>query len=234
MSFAGFSESTFQFLAELARHNEQSWFEAHRADCDSALVEPAKALVEALAPGLKALDPELHVIPRVRGSIKAMERRRRFPNAKRPPYKESLDLWFWSGPRRQWDNSGFYLRLTASRLVLAGGMIEFQKGTLERYREAVLDDERGENLVSIVDTLRAGGYFVGGEGYKRAPRGVPADHPRVGLARHRGLFTTLDIEHPAELRTPRFVDFALAHFRSFGPLHAWLVALGRRQAIVGA
>jgi uncharacterized protein (DUF2461 family) len=47
MSFAGFAESTFQFLAELARHNEQSWFEAHRADCDSALVEPAKALVEA-------------------------------------------------------------------------------------------------------------------------------------------------------------------------------------------
>jgi len=233
MPFAGFSESTFHFLAELARHNERSWFEAHRAECETALVEPAKALVEALSPGLKALDPEIHATPRVRGSIKAMERRRQFPNAKRPPYKESLDLWFWSGPRRAWDNSGFYLRVTASRVVLAGGMIELQKGTLERYREQVLDDERGSELVAIVDALRAGGYCVGGEGYKRVPRGVPADHARAALLKHRGLFTTLDIEHPPELRTARLVDFVLGHFRSFEPLHAWLVALGRPRAIVG-
>jgi len=234
MPFAGFSESTFQFLAELARNNERAWFEAHRADCDSAIVEPAKSLVEALAPGLRALDPKIHAIPRVRGSIKALERRRQFPNAKRPPYKESLDLWFWSGPKRFWDNSGFYLRLTASRLVLAGGMIEFQKETLARYRDALLDDARGPELVAIVDALRGAGYVVGGEGYQRPPRGFPADHPRAGLAKHRGLFTTLDIEHPAELRTASFVDFTLGHFRSFEPLHAWLVALGHPRAIVGS
>lgn len=233
MLFTGFSESTLQFLAELAQNNERVWFEAHRADCERALVEPAQALVEALAPALRALDPKIHAIPRVRGSIKALERRRRFPNAKRPPYRESLDLWFWSGPKREWDNSGFYLRLTASRLVLAGGMIEFQKGTLERYRDAVLDEARGSELVTIVDALRAGGYFVAGEGYKRVPRGVPADHPRAALVKHRGLFTTLDTAHPPELSTPAFVDFALEHFRSFGPLHAWLVALARPRAIVG-
>src|SRR4051812_35620819 len=143
MPFAGFSEQATGFLAELSRHNDKVWFEAHRDDCERFVVEPAKALVEALGPRLRELDPKLQAIPRVRGSIKAMERRRRFPNDVRPLYKDSLDLWFWSGQRRTWDNSGFYLRLGCERLTLAAGMIEFQKEALSRYRRSVLDDERG-------------------------------------------------------------------------------------------
>src|SRR6476659_59905 len=100
MSFAGFSPDTLQFLAELSQNSDKAWFEAHREQCQRAVLEPAKALVLALGERLRELDPKLQAIPRERGSIKAMERRRRFPNSTRPPYKDSLDLWFWSGQRR--------------------------------------------------------------------------------------------------------------------------------------
>jgi len=50
MPFAGFSESTIGFLAELSRNNDGAWFEAHREACENALIEPAKAFVEALGP----------------------------------------------------------------------------------------------------------------------------------------------------------------------------------------
>src|ERR1041385_8933783 len=176
MPFSGFSEVTIRFLAELSRNNERTWFEAHREECEEAVIEPAKAFVEVLGPRLRELDPKIQAIPRVRGSIKALERRRRFPGSKRPPYRDSLDLWFWSGRRRAWDSSGFYLRLTPTRVIFAGGMIEFEKETLARYRRHVLDDVRGTALEAIVAGLRADGYMVGGEGYKRTPRGVPADH----------------------------------------------------------
>ena len=223
MAFSGFSDDTLGFLAELSRNNERAWFEAHKDECERWVIEPAKALVVALGARLHELDPKLQAIPRLRGSIKALEQRARFPNSKRPPYKDSLDLWFWSGRRRPWDNSGFYLRLEPTRLILAGGMIEFQKEALARYREAVLDDERGAALSDIVRNLRTHGYVVAGEGYKRTPPGVPAEHPQAELLKHRGLFTTLDREHPPELRTPALVDFCFEHFARMAKLHAWLL-----------
>jgi uncharacterized protein (TIGR02453 family) len=228
MHFSGFSESTIRFLAELSQNNERAWFEAHQEECESAVIEPAKAFVAALGARLRELDPKIQAIPRVRGSIKALERRRRFPRSQEPPYKDHLDLWFWTGQRRAWDNSGFFLRLTPVRLFFAAGMIEFQKATLACYREHVLDDERGTALVPIVDDLRAVGYVVGGESYKRTPGGVPKDHPRAALLRHSGLFATLNGEHPPELATPAFVEFSFDRFAPLARLHAWLVGLKGR------
>jgi uncharacterized protein (TIGR02453 family) len=225
MPFSGFPESTVRFLTALSQHNDRAWFDAHRDECDRAVVEPAKALVETLGSRLRAIDPAIRAIPRVRGSIHAFERRMRFRSADTAPYRPYLDLWFWSGPKRVWDNSGFFVRLGPERLVLAAGMVEFQKATLARYREHVLDERRGSALASVVDELRSLGYVVAGEGYKKVPKGVPAEHPRASLLKHRGLFSTRDTEHPKELATPEFVDFALAHFTRMARLHAWLVEL---------
>ncbi len=224
MPFSGFPESTVRFLSELSEHNEQAWFEGHREDYESAVLAPAKALVEELGGRLRELDPKIQAIPRVRHSIHALERRRRFPRDAKP-YRTALDLWFWSGRRRAWDNSGFFLRLSPSALVLATGMVEFQKQTLPVYRQHVLDEERGGALSLVVDELRAAGYAVVGEGYKKTPRGVPAEHPRAALLKHRGLIATLSGEHPPELTTPGFVDFARSHFARMAKLHAWLVGL---------
>jgi hypothetical protein len=106
-------------------------------------------------------------------------------------------------------------------------MIEFQKETLARYREQLLDEERGVALADVVEELRRQGYVVGGESYKRTPRGIPADHPRAALLRRGGLFATLDLDHPSELATPGFVGFAFDHFARMAPLHLWLVGLWR-------
>jgi uncharacterized protein (TIGR02453 family) len=225
MPFLGFGEDTLGFLAELSRNDDRAWFEAHQSQYRSAVLEPAQAFVEALGSRLRELDPKIQAIPRVRGSIHSLERRRRFPTQGMPLYRNSLDIWFWSGRRRAWDNSGFFTRLTPALLALAGGMIEFQKETLARYRRHVLDDERGTELESIVRELRAGGYVVGGESYKKTPRGVPADHPRAALLKHSGVFATLNGDPPKELGTPAFVDFAFTHFSNMSKLHAWLVQL---------
>src|SRR5690242_1174900 len=106
--FSGFSKSTIRFLADLARHNDREWFLTHREECEGSVIEPAKAFVMALGSRLRELDPKIQAIPRVRGSIKAMERRPRFRKRAMPPYKANLDLWFWVGQRRGWDTSGFF------------------------------------------------------------------------------------------------------------------------------
>ena len=225
MPFSGFSPRAIAFLADLSQNNNREWFESQREPFDALLLAPAKELVTALGSRLQELDPSIRAVARVGGSIKAFELRRRFQQRALPPYKPHLDLWFWSGPRRPWDNSGFYLRLGTTRLVLASGMIEFQKEALARYREDVLDDQRGTALSTIARDLREAGYSIGGEGYKKTPPGVPADFARAALTRHRGLFATHDAPHPPELDTPAFVDFCFAHFARMNPLHTWLVTM---------
>lgn len=225
MTFSGFPPEAARFLAELAQHNERAWFEAHRAEYERDLLEQAKAFIAALGPRLRELDPKVRASPNLGGSIKGLERRARFPRGPMPPYKEYFDLWFWSGSRRAWDNSGFFWRLTKDGLALAAGMIEFQKERLARYREHVLDDAGGSSLVSAVQALRDGGFVVGGESYKKPPRGVPVDHPRAELLRHGALFATHAASHPDELGSPALVDFCFAHFARMAALHRWLVDL---------
>lgn len=225
MPFSGFPEDALRFLADLAQHNERAWFEAHQEAYERFILEPAKALVEALGGRLRELDPKLHAIPRLRGSIKSMERRARFPRSTAPLFKPHVDLWFWSGPRRAWDNSGFFLRLGAERLSLATGMIEFQKPALARYREHLLAGSRGAELLDIVRRLRDDGFVVMGEGYKKTPPGIPKDHPCAELSKHRGLFAVMECAHPVELRTEAFVELCYERFARMAPLHTWLVGL---------
>ena len=48
----------------------------------------------------------------------------------------------------------------------------------------------GAELAAIVDALEKDGVEVHGHGtLKSAPRGYSADHPRIGLMRHKGLTT---------------------------------------------
>jgi uncharacterized protein (TIGR02453 family) len=224
MAFSGFSKDTARFIAGLRDHNDKSWFEAHRGDYEAHWVEPAKAFVSALEPGLRKLEPAIHAEPRLNGSLFRIHRDTRFSKDKKP-YKDHLDLWFWTGDEKGWDSSGFFFRLTPDRIVLGTGMHGFEGPLLARYREAVLDEKRGKSLATLVEKLRDGGYAITGESYKKVPAGVDKEHPRAALLRHGGLTAGWESKHPKELSSPALVDFALAHFRAMTPLHRWLRAM---------
>jgi uncharacterized protein (TIGR02453 family) len=224
MSFDGFPRQTVDFLAGVRDHNNKKWFDGHRGDYEHAFLAPAVAFSEALAPRLRKIEPEICVEPRVNGSIMRINRDIRFSKDK-SPYKDHLDLWFWTGDRKGWDTSGFFFRLTPDRLLLGAGMHAFAPPTLARYRAAVLDTRKGAALEAVVTKIRKDGYAVGTESYKRTPPGVPNDHPRAALLRHGGLHAGWERKHPAELRRPSFVDFVAAHFSAVAPLHRWLRAM---------
>jgi uncharacterized protein (TIGR02453 family) len=224
MAYAGLSKETVRFLKGLSANNDKAWFDAHRSDYEAHYLEPAKALVEALAPRLRKIDPGLQALPKINGSILRINRDVRFAKDK-SPYKDHLDLWFWSGKEKGWDSSGFFFRLTPSRLMLGAGMHGFVPPVLARYRAAVLDDRKGAALAKVVAKVRSLGYEVGGETYKKVPQGVPADHPRAALLKHGGLTSGWEGKHPKELASPAIVDFVAAHFVAVAPIHAWLAGI---------
>ena len=221
MAFSGFGKDTIDFLTGLRANNEKAWFDAHRKSYDDAYLRPAEALLIALGPRMKKIDPDVEVEPRVNGSIMRINRDIRFSKDK-TPYKDHLDLWLWTGERKGWDSSGFFFRLTPDRLILGAGMHAFEPATLARYRKAVLDRKKGEALARLVTSLKKAGYEIGTEKYKKVPAGVPADHPRALLLRHGGLHATWEGKHPGALKSAAFVDFVADHFRKIAPIHRWL------------
>jgi uncharacterized protein (TIGR02453 family) len=224
MAFSGFEKGTVLFLAGVRDHNQKAWFDAHREDYQQAFLLPAQAFAEALAPRLRKIDRDVVVEPRVNGSIMRINRDIRFSKDK-TPYKDHLDLWFWTGERKGWDSSGFFFRLTPDRLILGAGIHGFAPPALARYRTAVLEAKRGGALARLVESLRADGYQVGTESYKKVPAGAAADHPRAALLRHGGLHATWEGKHPAVLLAPGVVDFVADHFRAQAPIHRWLRSL---------
>jgi hypothetical protein len=72
----------------------------------------------------------------------------------------------------------------------------------------------------------AGTYTLGGEHYKRVPRGYDADHPRADLLRYNGLWSHApNAVDAALITTPGLLDACLEHCRKLAPLHRWLVKL---------
>jgi uncharacterized protein (TIGR02453 family) len=221
MAFPGIPKQTVSFLAGLSRNNDRDWFEKHRDDYEAYYVEVGRQLVEALGPRLKKIDPKVQAVPKTGGSMMRVHRDTRFAKDK-TPYKDHLDLWFWSGKKKGWDSSGFYFRLTPKTLVLGAGMHGFVPPVLARYRRAVQDDAKGAALARVLAKIRKAGYEVGGETYKKTPRGVADTHPRAALLKHSGLYAGWEAKHPPELGSSRIVDLIAKHYAAVAALHEWL------------
>ncbi len=228
--FEGFPRETLRFLEEIERHNNRAWFEQHRDDYQKHLLEPAQDFVVALGSLLRRLFPNIHAEPKINASIRRMSRDIRFSRDKRP-YKDHLDLWFWQGDDPSAEHPGFFFRVTATSLVLGAGMHMFEKPVLERYRRDVVDSRRGALLQRVVKkVLAAGAYELGGQHFKRPPRGVDPDHPRAPLTLHNGLYVGITLRPvPPQARTPDFPAFCFGHLRAMSPIVPWLVDLVSRS-----
>jgi uncharacterized protein (TIGR02453 family) len=221
MSTFRFPADTVEFLTDLRANNDKAWFDANRARYESAYVEPAKEFIEVIGPRLNELAPGIRAEPRVGGSIFRINRDVRFSSDKRP-YKDHLDFWFWEGDRKA-TVSGLFLRVWPDGVIVGAGAHGFDKHQLAAYRNAVVDATTGAELASIVGELEAAGHEIGGETYKRVPRGYAADGIAERLLRHSSLHVHEDLPTKAATST-RLLDTVLGHWRTFIGLHSWLVA----------
>ena len=219
MAFQGFSPATFDFLRALSANNTKAFFDAHRDDYEACYRAPALAFIEAMAPRLSKIDESLVADPKANGSLFRVNRDTRFSKDK-TPYKDHIDMWFYSGDRKA--GSGCFLRLTAEKVHLGAGLHGFTKEGLSRYREAVADDTRGAELTKILKKCERAGYVVQGESYKKVPRGYDPEHPRAQLLRHASLSAMLEVDHPAEIHSAKFATWCAAHWTKLAPVHRYV------------
>lgn len=220
----GFSAETVQFLRGLQRNNSKQWFDAHRDDYERAVLEPARLFVVALGDRLQAFAPLSHAEPRINGSIRRLNRDIRFSKDKRP-YKDHLDLSFPEGREdMHMCGVGYFMRIGVKNIVVGVGSHMFAPPVLKAYRNAVLDDKRGEAIAALTKKLAKSGYRVGGLHYARPPRGVAVDHPRAELLRYNGLYPFVDLP-PDDKTLKGLLGTAASHYKKLQPLNAWLMEM---------
>jgi uncharacterized protein (TIGR02453 family) len=199
MGFTGFPVAAFEFYEGLSADNSKSFWTAHKDVYESAVREPMIELFDELA---GEFGPAKTARP---------YRDMRFSKDK-SPYKD-----------RQYGvtESGCFLSLDSGGLMVAGGIHAPSAEQLARYRAAVDAEEPGGRLAAIIKELRAQGFEIGGDVLKTRPRGVPADHPRLDLLRHRALIAYQRWPRDPWLHTPEVRDRVAAAWRALLPILAW-------------
>jgi uncharacterized protein (TIGR02453 family) len=206
MAFSGFGTGALTFFEELAVDNSREWWHANKARYEAEVREP----LELLLADLEAEFGEAKVFRPNRDT--------RFSRDK-SPYKTNAAAVVPS------ECGALYLSLSAEGLHVAGGGYMLARDQLARFREAVDDGRRARGLEKVLADLRARRATVGGHTVlKTAPRGYPADHPRIDLLRLDGI--TGGWVHPprAWLHTPKAAAKVTDGWRALAPLNEWLRA----------
>lgn len=202
MAFRGWPAEALEFFEGLEADNTKTYWQANKHVYETLVRAPMEEL-------LAELEPEWG-----EGHIFRPYRDVRF-SADKSPYKTHIGAVVGDG----------YVQLTADGLGAGSGMWEMAPDQLERYRRAVDDDRRGEELARLVAAVREAGLEVTGhETLKTAPRGYPKDHPRIELLRFKGLITWREWPAGAWLGTRRAKDRVVELFRRSEPLNRWLHA----------
>lgn len=211
--FDGFGPQAVSFYRGLEQDNTKDWFDEHRSIYESDLREPLERLLAEVA------DEFGHD-----GKVFRPNRDVRFSKDK-SPYKLNCSALVGD------DQPGtpvYYLQVGVDGLLSASGYHMMSRDQVQRFYEAVDDDDTGAEIQRLVEQARDAGLTVGGSELKTAPRGYPKDHARVELLRHKGLTLSRTWPEYKWLQTREALRRVTGVWRAATPINEWL------QAHVGA
>jgi len=222
--FKGFPKKGLDFFRDLREYNNRDWFNENKNVYIENVIAPAQSFIVELGEKLSKTLENIRYDTRATGSgsIMRINKDVRFSKDK-TPYRTRLGIIFWEGPGKKMDHSGFHLGLGDNMLVVHGGMHGFSKAMLSKYRDAIVQEETGEELIEIITKLKSSGYSIGGSYYKRVPRGYSPEHERADFLLHNALYAEYSKIPRKVIGTPELIDQCLLHFKAMFPLHNWLV-----------
>lgn len=183
-----------KFLRALSRDNSRDWFHAHKADYDVKLRDPAKALLDHMAPKLATLTgyPVTTKLFRANRDV-------RFSKNK-TPYNTHLHM-MWGVQTGTRQDPALFFGINTQEVTVATGMMAFSKDVLMDWRKMV--DLDGAYIADKILIARAAGFSTWEPELKRVPPPFDKDHTHGELLRHKGLVVAAhpDLSHdlPAKL-----------------------------------
>ncbi|MCF2870085.1 TIGR02453 family protein [Octadecabacter sp. G9-8] len=156
------------FLRALAQDNTRDWFLDHKSEYDAKLRDPAKALLDELAPHLSRVTgyPVTTKLFRAHRDV-------RFSKDK-TPYNTHLHM-MWGVQTGTRQDPALFFGINPSQVTVATGMMEFSKDVLGDWRKVV--DLDGAYVSDKIETAAQHGYAPWEPKLKRVPPPFGKDHP---------------------------------------------------------
>ena len=210
VAFSTIDRSTLAFLADLEKHNDRDWFNAHK---DSYL--EAKANMKAFADGLIQRMRKHDRIATGSGkdSLMRIYNDQRFHKDK-PPYKPR----FMGSVSRAKPalRGGYFFSLAPSKSTIACGFFGPEPNDLKRIRIDIDQEHATWKKLLGSKAIRSNFGELHGDQLATAPRGYPKDHPALDLLRRKQFILRHQFSD-AEVLAPDFVEQVDALYRSVRP-----------------
>ena len=111
-----FTAETFRFFRELGRNNRKAWMDANRGRYQQHVVQPLRALLDALAPAALALHPEFDSSGRTGRNFSRINRDIRFA-ADKSPYRTQMYLLFSDQRASDGDDGQLYVGVSPDAIT---------------------------------------------------------------------------------------------------------------------
>jgi uncharacterized protein (TIGR02453 family) len=222
MAFEGFADPSAKFFKQLAKNQDRTWFQAHKAEFEAGWQSPMNELLAEVRAGVDSAykhcdldEPKLFRI----------YRNMRFSKDK-TPYKTHVGGLIPT--KRQGKVTevpmAIYVHVGEPRSFAAAGHYMMDARMLERFRVAVADDKRGRELDKLLASLTKKGFVVGShDSYKRVPKGYDPEHPRAEHLKRKGLTVSFPALPKGILTSPKFSAWLVGNAKAAAPLVEWLV-----------
>jgi uncharacterized protein (TIGR02453 family) len=206
--FEGFGDGVIEFFEGLEADNSKAYWNDHLQLYQEHVRQPMEALLVELEP---EFGPGFGA-----GKVFRPYRDVRFSKDK-SPYKTHCGAVIEQGRGA----GAFYVEVSADGMLVAGGCYHTEPDQLARFRAAVDAEIHGERLRKVLDRLVGGGWEIAGQMLKSRPRGVPADHPRLDLLRHRTLYAFRRWEPDGVLHERACLERVRQHWSDVRELNQW-------------
>lgn len=166
-----FTPGLFDFLRELATHNNRVWFQKNKERYESQVKRPMLRFIADFASPLLAIDPQYKADPSpLGGSLFRIYRDTRFSTDK-SPYKTAVAARFpHTGIGQGVHAPCFYLHLEPGHCVGGGGLWQPDARMLHAIRQHMVNHPHAWQALPKKDLV------FGGEKLKRVPVGYDAKH----------------------------------------------------------
>jgi uncharacterized protein (TIGR02453 family) len=206
-TFSGFGPKVKRWFEGLEADNSREYFAAHRDVYEDAVRDQMQALL-------------LDLSETFGGQVKLFRQHRdiRFSPDKSPYKTNTYGVVYGS----ELAAHGLYASISARGLVAGSGYHVMARDQLERYRDAVVNDDSGSELVTLAAGAEQAGLELWGESLTTAPRGYPKDHERIALLRRKSLSLGATLRFGRGISGAAGHDFVAATWRAAAPVTGWL------------
>jgi uncharacterized protein (TIGR02453 family) len=230
MSFTGFSKKTLPFLEAIRQNNNKEWFELHKKEYETVILEPSRAFVLEMGEHLMALEPTINFAPKINKSLFRIYRDTRRMGANKAPLKHRIGVIFWQGGAKRLQSSSFYLHFSPDELFVSVGVRWFEKPMLDAYRESIKNDEKRAKLAQILEDIKAldKGYKTIEKGYKRYPKGFSKEMQHVDLSLYKGMATYKTLQPELIENGEKFIETLYTIYEDMLPLQQFMYEVSLR------